>query len=159
GCVARSVPACSAFRRACGAFRRACGAIRPSVWRDSSQRVARSGPACDSASVGIAGNFCYSGTEATAKLVPMAEASESYLPRRADARLAEWPADSPALLAVGPRATGKTTTAARFAKTVLRLDQPRVAQAVAADPDAVLRGLDEPILIDEWQMAPSVLGA
>jgi uncharacterized protein len=84
---------------------------------------------------------------------------ESYLPRLADATLAELLADFPALLVVGPRATGKTTTAARFARTVLRLDEPRVARAVAADPDAVLRGLDEPILIDEWQMAPSVLGA
>jgi predicted AAA+ superfamily ATPase len=94
-----------------------------------------------------------------ATLVLMTEEPESYLPRLADATLAELLADFPALLVVGPRATGKTTTAARFAKTVLRLDQPRVAQAVAADPDAVLRGLDEPILIDEWQLAPSVLGA
>lgn len=84
---------------------------------------------------------------------------ESYLSRLADATLAELLADFPALLVVGPRATGKTTTAAQLAKTVLRLDEPRVAQAVAADPDAVLRGLDEPILVDEWQMAPSVLGA
>lgn len=84
---------------------------------------------------------------------------EGYLPRLADNALAELLAEFPALLVVGPRATGKTTTAARFAKTVLRLDEPRVARAVEADPDAVLRGLEEPILIDEWQLAPSVLGA
>lgn len=85
--------------------------------------------------------------------------AEGYLPRLADAALAELLAEFPALLVVGPRATGKTTTAARFAKTVLRLDEPRVARAVEADPDAVLRGLEEPVLIDEWQLAPSVLGA
>lgn len=28
-----------------------------------------------------------------------------------------------------------------------------------ADPDALLRGLPEPVLIDEWQLAPQVLGA
>ena len=81
------------------------------------------------------------------------------MPRLADTVLADLLAEFPALLVVGPRATGKTTTAARFAKTVLRLDEPRVARAVEADPDAVLRGLEEPILIDEWQLAPSVLGA
>jgi predicted AAA+ superfamily ATPase len=82
-----------------------------------------------------------------------------YLPRLADATLAELLSEFPALLVVGPRATGKTTTAARFAASVLRLDEPRVARAVEADPDSALRGRDEPILIDEWQMVPSVLGA
>lgn len=85
--------------------------------------------------------------------------ADDYLPRLADGTLAALLAQFPALLVVGPRATGKTTTAARFAKTVLRLDEPRVAGAVDADPDAVLRGLEEPVLIDEWHMAPSVLGA
>lgn len=28
-----------------------------------------------------------------------------------------------------------------------------------ADPDAALRGLDEPVLLDEWQAVPAVLGA
>jgi hypothetical protein len=30
---------------------------------------------------------------------------------------------------------------------------------VAADPDAALRGLAEPVLIDEWQEVPSIIGA
>jgi predicted AAA+ superfamily ATPase len=65
----------------------------------------------------------------------------------------------PALLIVGPRATGKTTTALRHAATTVRLDQPAQAAAFLADPDAALRGLEEPVLLDEWQVVPEVLGA
>ena len=65
----------------------------------------------------------------------------------------------PALALVGPRATGKTTTAERHARTVIRLDRVAEATAVAADPDAALQGLPEPILLDEWQEIPEVLGA
>jgi predicted AAA+ superfamily ATPase len=42
---------------------------------------------------------------------------------------------------------------------VIRLDQPARATAISADPDAALRGLAEPVLIDEWQIVPDVLGA
>ncbi len=65
----------------------------------------------------------------------------------------------PALFIVGPRATGKTTTAARYAKTIVRLDREAEAVAFRADPDSAMRGLPEPILFDEWQLAPGVLGA
>lgn len=65
----------------------------------------------------------------------------------------------PALLIVGPRAVGKTTTALRHAATVVRLDRPAEAVAFQADPDAALRDLDEPVLLDEWQAVPQVLGA
>lgn len=85
--------------------------------------------------------------------------SETYLPRLVDHLLAELLDEFSALLVVGPRAIGKTTTAARHAKTVLRLDRPTDAAPVRADPDAALRGLEEPILLDEWQAVPEVLGA
>ncbi len=65
----------------------------------------------------------------------------------------------PALFIVGPRATGKTTTAARYARTVVRLDREAEAVAFRADPDSALRGLPEPVLFDEWQLVPGVLGA
>ena len=65
----------------------------------------------------------------------------------------------PALFIVGPRATGKTTTAARYAKTIVRLDREAEAVAFRADPDSALRGLPEPVLFDEWQLVPAVLGA
>ncbi len=60
---------------------------------------------------------------------------------------------------VGPRAAGKTTTASRRAATTIRLDRPAEAGAFVADPDAALRGLPEPVLLDEWQQVPGVLGA
>ena len=60
---------------------------------------------------------------------------------------------------IGPRACGKTTTAARYAATVIRLDTERGSAALRADPDAALRNRVEPVLLDEWQALPSVMGA
>jgi uncharacterized protein len=42
---------------------------------------------------------------------------------------------------------------------MLRLDVRAQAGVVRADPDFALRGLDEPNLVDEWQLVPEVLGA
>jgi uncharacterized protein len=82
-----------------------------------------------------------------------------YRERAIDGLLVRLLRELPALLIVGPRATGKTTTAARYSGTTVRLDQPGEAAAFRADPDAALRGLDEPVLLDEWQAVPEVLGA
>ncbi|MGH3721793.1 MAG: ATP-binding protein [Pseudonocardiaceae bacterium] len=82
-----------------------------------------------------------------------------YVPRLADELITGLLAEFPALLLVGPRASGKTTTAARHARSVIRLDEPKEAVVVEADPDAALRDRAEPVLIDEWQLVPSVLGA
>ncbi|MGH3823780.1 MAG: ATP-binding protein, partial [Pseudonocardiaceae bacterium] len=84
---------------------------------------------------------------------------DRYVPRLADELITDLLAEFPALLLVGPRASGKTTTALRHARSVIRLDQPREAAVVEADPDAALRDRAEPVLIDEWQLVPSVLGA
>lgn len=86
-------------------------------------------------------------------------APPAYVPRLADARLAGLVSELPAVMVTGPRAAGKTTTARRLAASVLRLDDPGLAAVVAADPDAALRRTREPILIDEWQEVPQVLGA
>ncbi|MBW2263944.1 MAG: AAA family ATPase, partial [Deltaproteobacteria bacterium] len=83
----------------------------------------------------------------------------SYKERSADRLISSLCSELPALLIVGPRATGKTTTASRHCATIIRLDQPREATAFRADPDAALRGLEEPVLLDEWQEVPAVLGA
>ncbi len=82
-----------------------------------------------------------------------------YITRIADGLLDELLGSFPAISLVGPRAAGKTTTAVRRAATVLRLDDPEVRQSVAAAPDAMIARLPEPIVLDEWQEVPEVLGA
>lgn len=84
---------------------------------------------------------------------------DEYKQRLADHLIAEFLTELPALSIVGPRGSGKTTTAIRHARTVVRLDRPAEAAVVAADPDSALGGLVEPILLDEWQEVPEVLGA
>ena len=79
--------------------------------------------------------------------------------RLADPLIAELLGALPAVSLVGPRAAGKTTTAARHASTIVHLDRPAEAEVVAADPDTALDGLAPPILLDEWQEVPDVLGA
>ena len=86
-------------------------------------------------------------------------ADVGYRPRLIDDRLSELLSELPAVLLTGPRAAGKTTTARRHAATVIRLDREAEAAAFRADPDAALRAQPEPVLLDEWQAVPSVLGA
>lgn len=83
----------------------------------------------------------------------------AYRRRLVDDLIAALLTELPAIFVVGPRAAGKTTTAARHAKTVVRLDREAEAVAFRADPDAALRDLAEPVLLDEWQVVPDVLGA
>lgn len=82
-----------------------------------------------------------------------------YRQRLVDPLLRDLFAELPALLMTGPRSTGKTTTAERLATSVVHLDRPAEAEAFRADPDAALAALDEPVLLDEWQEVPAVLGA
>jgi uncharacterized protein len=82
-----------------------------------------------------------------------------YLPRLLDPLLDELLRELPAVLEVGPRATGKTTTAARHAATIVQLDRAAQAAPFEADADAALRELEEPVLLDEWQVVPALLGA
>jgi len=82
-----------------------------------------------------------------------------YVPRLAEARLEQLFAELPALSLVGPRATGKTTIALRHARSSVSLDDPVEAGAFRDDPDVALRALPEPVLLDEWQTVPNVLGA
>ena len=83
----------------------------------------------------------------------------TYTSRAVDPLIDRLLAELPALFIVGPRAAGKTTTAARYARTVIQLDREADAVAFRADPDAALRGLAEPVLLDDWQVVPGVLGA
>ncbi|MGH3166307.1 MAG: ATP-binding protein [Trebonia sp.] len=83
----------------------------------------------------------------------------AYQLRLIDQLLDELTADLPAILLVGPRAAGKTTTALQRAGSVIRLDVPAEASAFRSDPDALLRGAAEPVLLDEWQAVPEAFPA
>lgn len=85
--------------------------------------------------------------------------SQSYRARLIDGTLRDLLAAVPAVMLVGPRAVGKTTTAVRHAGSIVRLDRDAEAIPFRADPDAALEGLPEPVLLDEWQIVPEVLGA
>ncbi len=84
---------------------------------------------------------------------------DRYLERLVDPWIAEVLSSAPAVMITGARASGKTTTARRHAASVVSLDNEREAFPFEADPDAALRDRPEPVLLDEWQACPSVLGA
>ncbi len=83
----------------------------------------------------------------------------SYRTRMLDGVIPALLLEHPAVLLTGPRAVGKTTTVTRHARHIVRLDQPTQAAAFQADPDAALARLPEPVLLDEWQAVPELLGA
>lgn len=85
--------------------------------------------------------------------------AQRYVRRLCEDRVSALFGELPALLITGPRATGKTTTARRHARSVVRLDVAAEARAFQDDPDAALRTLPTPVLLDEWQAVPGVLGA
>lgn len=85
--------------------------------------------------------------------------SPEYRLRLVDPLLDELLRQVSAVMVTGPRAAGKTTMATRRAATVVQLGAEAQAAAFAADPDAALRGLPEPVLLDEWQEVPGVFGA
>ena len=89
----------------------------------------------------------------------MSVAVDAYRPRLVDPLLQDAMSAFAAVMVVGPRAAGKTTTAARLAAQVDRLDVPDVAATYRADPDAALRRAGRPLLLDEWQEVPEVLAA
>ena len=89
----------------------------------------------------------------------MRAAVDAYRPRLVDPLLQDAMSAFAAVMVVGARATGKTTTAARLAAQVDRLDVPDVAATYRADPDAALRRAGRPLLLDEWQEVPEVLAA
>lgn len=83
----------------------------------------------------------------------------TYVRRLVDQHLEEAVAAHPAVLVVGPRATGKTTSASNVASTSLRLGEINVRTAVESDPLVALDGRKEPVLVDEWQLVPETLNA
>lgn len=84
---------------------------------------------------------------------------KSYIPRVADDILAFKLRSKGAVWVRGPKWCGKSTTAIRFSKTVILMqDESQREQNIALaklDPSAFLSG-DTPLLIDEWQTIPFI---
>ena len=80
-----------------------------------------------------------------------------YLPRVVDKELALRLEAFGAVLIVGPKWCGKTTTGEQKAKSILRMQDPDRREGylatAGAKPSLLLRG-ENPRLIDEWQVAP-----
>ncbi len=87
---------------------------------------------------------------------------EKYLKRVADDILRKKLEASGAVLIVGPKWCGKTSTGEQIAQSVLFMQDPRQSvayQKIAdVDPSLLLAG-PTPRLIDEWQMAPRLWDA
>ncbi|WP_407412897.1 ATP-binding protein [Methanobrevibacter sp.] len=85
-----------------------------------------------------------------------------YIKRYVDEELKDMLECMGAVLIVGPKWCGKTTTATQFAKTIIELQHPTLGKSyielVDVDPLLLLDG-EKPLLIDEWQMAPELWDA
>ena len=76
-------------------------------------------------------------------------------------RLLEALADTPGVLLHGARQSGKSTLARQTAEgphpaRYVSLDNATVLAAATADPQAFLRGLGGPVVLDEVQRAPGL---
>lgn len=78
-----------------------------------------------------------------------------YARRILDLELDELFGEVAAIAVDGPKGVGKTTTAMERVESVIRLDSRASREAVAAEPEQVLR-FPRPVLIDEWQKVPEV---
>lgn len=89
----------------------------------------------------------------------MIEFMDDYKPRIVDKILIKKLESKGAVLIEGPKWCGKTTTALRQAKSVLRMDNPlekeQNLRLSKLNPQRLLIG-DNPRLIDEWQIAPTL---
>ncbi|WP_029108386.1 DUF4143 domain-containing protein [Mycobacterium sp. URHD0025] len=78
-----------------------------------------------------------------------------YRPRVVDQVLDDLFPHAGAIALEGAKGVGKTATAAQRAKSTLNLDDDSQRSVLAADLGLIDR-LDPPVLIDEWQLLPSV---
>lgn len=78
-----------------------------------------------------------------------------YVTRIVDSELDELLPSLPAIALEGAKGIGKTATARHRARTVIPLDDPAQRELVLAAPER-LTAADPPVLIDEWQLVPTV---
>ncbi len=88
--------------------------------------------------------------------------TEGYRTRLSDKELKLKLTSCGALLIEGAKWCGKTTSARQVARTVRKLDDPKMKSEYESmmrlDPTKVLGG-DAPVLLDEWQLIPSLWDA
>lgn len=81
----------------------------------------------------------------------------AYSPRVVDAEIADRLRSHGAVLIEGPKACGKTMAARQVACSEILFDVDQSARDVArVDASILLDGKEAPLLLDEWQLAPSV---
>ena len=84
---------------------------------------------------------------------------KSYISRLIDPVLESRLQSAGAVVIDGPKASGKTETGRRIAKSEVLLDSDRALRDLAmADPQLVLGGAP-PLLLDEWQVVPELWNA
>lgn len=79
----------------------------------------------------------------------------SYRRRIVDDALDELLPELAAIALEGAKAVGKTATAAQRARTFIELSDPAMRQMAEANPDLITTS-PTPVLIDEWQLEPTV---
>jgi len=88
-------------------------------------------------------------------------ASSAWIPRGAQAPLAQALQDSPVVCLVGPRQCGKSSLAQRHnsARPYFTFDDSTLLSAAVADPAGFVAGLPPVVTLDEIQRVPGVLPA
>ena len=78
-----------------------------------------------------------------------------YEKRLIDSILKEYVDELPAILLEGAKAVGKTETCKQLASTEYSMDNAAQRELLQNNPDIILQNA-KPVLIDEWQLAPSL---
>lgn len=78
-----------------------------------------------------------------------------YEKRLIDSILKEYVNELPAILLEGAKAVGKTETCKQLASTEYSMDNAAQRELLQNNPDIILQN-SKPVLIDEWQLAPSL---
>ena len=91
--------------------------------------------------------------------ITIGENMKKYLPRLIETVIEDQMRAAGCIVIEGPKWCGKSTTAERFSKTVVKLRNPNVFKKyeilASLDGEKLLEG-ERPVLFDEWQKIPSV---
>jgi predicted AAA+ superfamily ATPase len=86
-----------------------------------------------------------------------------FIKRHIKVRLMELLNDFRIVYLIGPRQAGKSTLAREIAKELkmgyFTLDDAALAASAESDPQGLLASLPKPLVLDEFQMAPNLVGA